>query len=63
MAQIIKFKTPRSETVVDMLNKMSDNELNEVLESLFELNEDRAMNISRDLEIRAMDKHYTNEGV
>lgn len=60
MAQIIKFKSPRVETVVDILNRMPADQLDEVLESLFSTNEDRAAYISRDLEIRAMDKEITN---
>ena len=55
MNNVIKFPTP-TETVVDQLNRMDTETLDEVLHSLFEVNEDRAADISRTLEVLALDK-------
>ena len=63
MTNIIKFPNPKVETVVDTLNRMDSDTLDQVLMTLFETNETRAVDISRGLEILALDKHYQNEGV
>ena len=56
MAQILQFKAKHVDTVVDQLNRMDAETLDVVLHSLFETNEDRAADISRTLEILALDK-------
>lgn len=56
MAQILQFKAKHVDTVVDQLNRMDGETLDFVLQSLFETNEDRAADISRTLEILALDK-------
>jgi len=63
MGQVIKFKNPRVETVVDTLNRMDSETLDEVLLTLFSTNEKLACDISRGIEIIQMDKHYVTEGV
>lgn len=56
MAQILQFKAKHVDTVVDQLNRMDGETLDVILHSLFETNEDRAADISRTLEILALDK-------
>jgi len=63
MTNIIKFPNPKVETIVDTLNRMDSDTLDQVLMTLFETNETRAVDISRGLEILALDKHYQTEGV
>jgi len=63
MGVVVPFKAKHVDTVVDQLNRMDNDTLDQVLMTLFETNETRAVDISRGLEILAMDKHYMNEGV
>lgn len=63
MAKILKFPNPKVETVVDTLNRMDNDTLDQVLMTLFETNETRAVDISRGLEIIAFDKAVTEGGL
>ena len=56
MSNVIQFKAKHVDTIVDQLNRMDNDTLDQVLLSLFETNETRAVDISRGLEILSFDK-------